>query len=54
MFLESSLVEAPKKTVDNNLKREGKEMTELDVVNRFSKLYKSLPNDKKAEFNSFF
>lgn len=53
-FLESVLeVDAPSK-VDSDMKSKGKEMTEKDVVDRFSKLYKGLPNENKVEFNSFF
>ena len=58
-FFETTMVEpeVAKKTLlsDNlTLKHEGEESTELEVVERFSRIYKGLSEDEKSEINSYF
>jgi len=58
-FFETTMVapEVAKKTLlsDNlTLKHKGKESTESEVVERFSRIYKELSLEEKSEINSYF
>ena len=52
-FLEALLAAEPK-AKSGELKHKGAEMSEVDVVSRFSRLYKNLGSAEKTEFDSFF
>jgi hypothetical protein len=58
-FFENTMVspEITKKTLlsDNlTLKHKGEEGTEVQVVDRFSRIYNGLSNDEKSEIDSYF
>ena len=58
-FFETTMVspEVAKKTLQSDnltLKHKGDESTEVEVVERFSEIYKGLSDSEKSEINSYF
>lgn len=58
-FFENTMVatEVAKKTLQSDnltLKHKGDESTEVEVVERFSEIYKGLSDSEKSEINSYF
>ena len=54
MFTEEVTMEPPTKVVKPVVKEDVLEATATDVVDRFSRLYKDLPKEKKQEINNYF
>ena len=54
MFTEEVTMEPPTKVVKPVVKEDVLEATATDVVDRFARLYKDLPKEKKQEINNYF
>ena len=54
MFTEEVTMEPPTKVVKPVVEKDILETTAVDVVDRFARLYKDLPKEKKQEINNYF
>ena len=54
MFTEEVTMEPPTKVAKPVAKEDVLEATAADVVDRFARLYKDLPKEKKQEINNYF
>jgi hypothetical protein len=54
MFTEEATMEAPTKVVKPVVSENILQATAADVVDRFARLYKDLPKEKKQQINKYF
>jgi hypothetical protein len=54
MFTEEVTMAPPTKVVKPVVEEDVLEATAADVVDRFARLYKDLPKEKKQEINNYF
>ena len=56
MFSEEVVTKIPTEPVEtiSKLKEDILEASSTDVINRFARLYKDLPKEKKQEINNYF
>jgi len=54
MFTEEVTMEPPTKVVNPVVEEDILEATAEDVIDRFARLYKDLPGEKKQEINNYF
>jgi hypothetical protein len=54
MFTEEVTMEAPTKVVKPVVSENILQATAADVVDRFARLYKDLPKEKKQQINKYF